>query len=229
MPKKIAKGFTILELLVVLAVMGVFAVVAYPNISKWIIDREVKKEVYDVVEFIKDRKSEIDSGQYGMTQILLNRQMEVFTMSQEDFVYKYKSISSPNTSFKKNRTCGFAHNGGFKKRSDLERIKLSSDNSDSAVHIYPSAWHNPMRTAICITKDGTISYYRLNQNARRRDDATRKMVDYFMFCSKSNSTQKTCKYNSNLDHRYLITLDRFQNIKIFKYNKKKNKWNKIDG
>ena len=114
MPKKIAKGFTILELLVVLAVMGVFAVVAYPNISKWIIDREVKKEVYDVVEFIKERKSEIDNGQYGMTQILLNRQMEVFTMSQEDFVYKYKSISSPNTSFKKNRTCGFAHNGGFK-------------------------------------------------------------------------------------------------------------------
>ena len=28
------KGFTILELLVVLAVMGVFTAIAYPNISK---------------------------------------------------------------------------------------------------------------------------------------------------------------------------------------------------
>ena len=41
------KGFTILELLVVLAVMGVFTAIAYPNISSWITDREVKKEVYE--------------------------------------------------------------------------------------------------------------------------------------------------------------------------------------
>ena len=62
MPKKIAKGFTILELLVVLAVMGVFAVVAYPNISKWITDREVKKATYDVVALIKEKKAEVNSG-----------------------------------------------------------------------------------------------------------------------------------------------------------------------
>ena len=27
----------------------------------------------------------------------------------------------------------------------------------------------------------------------------------------------------------MITLDRFQNIKVFKYSKNKNKWMKIDG
>ena len=37
------RGFTILELLVVLAVIGVFAGIAYPNISNWITDRNVKK------------------------------------------------------------------------------------------------------------------------------------------------------------------------------------------
>ena len=35
------KAFTILELLVVLAVIGVFAAVAYPNISNWIEDIQV--------------------------------------------------------------------------------------------------------------------------------------------------------------------------------------------
>ena len=49
MPKKIVKGFTFIELLVVLAVIGVFVSFAYPNISNWIKDREVKKEVYETV------------------------------------------------------------------------------------------------------------------------------------------------------------------------------------
>ena len=46
------RGFTILELLVVLAVIGVFAGIAYPNISNWITDRNVKKEVYETVAFV---------------------------------------------------------------------------------------------------------------------------------------------------------------------------------
>ena len=41
--KKLFKGFTIIELLVVLAVIGVFAGIAYPNISNWITDRNVKR------------------------------------------------------------------------------------------------------------------------------------------------------------------------------------------
>ena len=94
MPKKIAKGFTLLELLVVLSVIGVFAVVAYPNISKWIIDREVKKEVYDTVNYITDMKTLADSGQYGMVQLSLKPNLEVYTMSNESYVYTYKSITA---------------------------------------------------------------------------------------------------------------------------------------
>ena len=71
-------AFTILELLVVLAVIGVFSVVAYPKISNWIEDRNVKKEVYETVTFIKERKAEVTSGKYGMTQLLLNTKFRSF-------------------------------------------------------------------------------------------------------------------------------------------------------
>ena len=54
---KIKKNaFTILELLVVLAVIGVFSVVAYPKISNWIDDRNVKKEVFETVLLLKKEK-----------------------------------------------------------------------------------------------------------------------------------------------------------------------------
>ena len=223
------KAFTILELLVVLAVIGVFAVIAYPNISNWITDRNVKKEVYETVTFIKERKAEVTSGKYGMTQILFNRQLQVFTMSPDKFTEIYKSNNSPFSSLKQNYTCGFGDTAGFTRQNQYDKEDFGPYVQESDVHIYPSSWHNPMRTAVCITKDGSISYYRPNQNGRIKDQSTGQMVDLFLFCSKSNSTEKSCKYNSNLEYRYMITLDRFQNMKVFRYNKSKNKWNKVDG
>ena len=223
------RAFTILELLVVLAVIGVFSAIAYPNVSGWIADRNVKNAAFETVAFVKDRKSEVTSGKYGMTQILFNRQLQVFTMSPDKFTEIYKSNNSPFSSLKQSYTCGFGDTAGFTRQNQYDKEDFGPYVQESDVHIYPSAWHNPMRTAVCITKDGSISYYRPNQNGRIKDQSTGQMVDLFLFCSKSNSTEKSCKYNSNLEYRYMITLDRFQNMKVFRYNKNKNKWNRIDG
>ena len=89
MLKKIVKGFTIIELLVVLAVIGVFSAIAYPNISNWIIDRDVKKEVYETVTFIKEIKSKVKNGEYGMIQLSLKPNLEVYTMSKVNFISTY--------------------------------------------------------------------------------------------------------------------------------------------
>ena len=223
------RAFTILELLVVLAVIGVFSAIAYPNVSSWIADRNVKNAAFETVAFVKDRKSEVTSGKYGMTQILFNRQLQVFTMSPEKFFRIYKGFNSPYSSHKQNYTCGFGDTAGFTRQNQYDKEDFGPYVQESDVHIYPSAWHNPTRTAVCITKDGSISYYRPNQNGRIKDQSTGQMVDFFLFCSKSNSTERSCKYNSNLEYRYMITLDRFQNMKVFRYNKSKNKWNKVDG
>ena len=223
------RAFTILELLVVLAVIGVFSAIAYPNVTGWIADRNVKNAAFETVAFVKDRKSEVTSGKYGMTQILFNRQLQVFTMSPNKFIEIYKSTNSPFSSHKQNYTCGFGDTAGFTRQNQYDKEDFGPYVQESDIHIYPSAWHNPTRTAVCITKDGSISYYRPNQNGRIKDQSTGQMVDFFLFCSKSNSTETSCKYNSNLEHRYMITLDKFQNMKVFKYNKSKNKWNKIDG
>ena len=45
------KAFSIIELLVVLAILGIIAFFSYPAIQNWVADREVKKEVLDFVEY----------------------------------------------------------------------------------------------------------------------------------------------------------------------------------
>jgi len=227
MPKKIIKAFTLLELLVVIAILGIFTAIAYPNISKWITDREVKKEVYDTVNYIKDMKTLADSGQYGMVQLSLKPNLEVYTMSNENYFNTYKSIST-NNSYKRNYQCNYGTmQGGFQRNRNLETLKLSVSNNDSSVHVYPNAAHNPPYTVLCLTKDNSISYMRARKT--ERDPESGKNVDIFIFCSKSNSTQYSCKYNARLDFMYKVTINKNANTKIYKLNNKNGQWKKIDG
>ena len=224
---KIKKNaFTILELLVVLAVIGVFSAIAYPNISSWISDRNVKKEVYETVTFINEMKTLVDSGKYGMVQLSLKPNLEIYTMSNENFFNTYKSIST-NNSYKTNYQCNYGTNqNGFQRNRSLETFKLSVSNNDSNVHVYPNAAHNPPFTVLCLTKDNNISYMRLRKT--ERDKETAQNVDIFIFCSKSNSTQNSCNYNAKLDYMYKITINKYVKIKIYKL-KKNGQWEKIDG
>ena len=48
------KGFNILELLVVLAIVGVISAVAYPNFSSWNKEREVRQSVTRIATLIKN-------------------------------------------------------------------------------------------------------------------------------------------------------------------------------
>ena len=224
MIKKI-RGFTILELLVVLAVMGVFTAIAYPNIYSWITDREVKKEVYETVAFIKERKAEVTSGKYGMTQIVLRPNLEVYTMSPQNFFNTYQNISS-SSSYKTNKQCDYAsRQSGFSRNSSLETLSFPINVSE--VQVYPNGAHNPSATYLCITKDASIKFMQLRKTDR--DPDTNQNVDMFVFCSNSNTTQNTCKFDANYDFMYKLNIDNFQNIKVYKKNKNKNSWMKIDG
>ena len=65
--RKQNKAFSIIELLVVLAVIGVFVGIAYPNISNWITDRNVKKEAYEVILNQYDDSPKLPDAMYGLS------------------------------------------------------------------------------------------------------------------------------------------------------------------
>ena len=222
--KKFKKGFTIIELLVVLAVIGVFSAFAYPNISSWIEDRNIKKEISELVSSIKEIKSEVSSGKYGMVQLQLFSNVEVYTMSLEHFLQTYKNVQSSNTSYKINKQCGSGSSQpNLVRNSSKEKISFGRSNNDSSVWVYP---YNSPGTVICITKDSIIKYS--GSNITYKDPGTSKDLDAFILCPRSISTKRACNASANLDSMYQITINNFQEIKIWRKSKGKN-WVKIDG
>ena len=95
MIKSQKEAFTLLELLVVIAILGVFTVIAYPNVTKWITDREVKKEVYEFVAEINQMKAKVTSGEYALARIDFDHPsrtyatMKKYYMTTEDYMQNY--------------------------------------------------------------------------------------------------------------------------------------------
>ena len=214
---KTNKAFTLIELLVVISILGIFAVIAYPNVVKWINDREVKAEAYKTVGYLKEIKSTISSGRYGMLQVALQAGVQVYTMSNENYSNVYKKLTS-NSTFKTNKSCSYRQSG-TSRNTDLEMIDFPSSGSDYIVHIAPT------RTVLCMTTDGTLT---INGNQSERDAETGKTVTVFIICSKGNTSRASCTYRARHDNMYKVTIDKYVNTKIYRL-KNRNTWVKIDG
>ena len=218
------KAFTIIELLVVLVLIGIFSAIVYPNVSSWITDREVKKEVYDVVNLINERKSEVMNGKYGMVQIRLRPGVEIYNMSQDDFFNTYKGINA-NNRFKTNKICDYQWRGREMStfvRDRAAEMSLSVNSKESKVYVWPHT-----EAVMCITKEGIIKF--VKKNLSEQDPNSGERIEYFIFCSKTNTTQRTCKRNIRKDYQYKITWNRTINsIRVYKY-RKDGEWVLIDG
>jgi len=63
------KGFNILELLIVIAIIGVLSAVAYPNFSDWQKDRETRSAVVKIKSLIEGINAQVQRGQYAFVQV----------------------------------------------------------------------------------------------------------------------------------------------------------------
>ena len=217
MQKKIAKGFTIIELLVVLAVIGVFVSFAYPNISKWIADRKVKEEAYKFVTEVEQMKSKVNSGEYALAMIHFTDYyngpvntafMKKYYMAREDYNYNYSGSNyvSGNNLY----TCDY----------DTRNQRYQSAGTFTSAEI--RHWPN---IHMCISKDGTK---RGVLNQKNPDTGKRNSLSRVIFCSINNTTtsggSNRCNDSNKNDYRYMVTWDVFTNLKVYKFSMHKNQW-----
>ncbi len=67
-PEKNIRGFNILELLVVVAIIGVLSAAAYPNFQSWQKDRQVRQAVIKVKSLISGINTQVQRGAYTYVQ-----------------------------------------------------------------------------------------------------------------------------------------------------------------
>ena len=225
--QKINRGFTIIEILVVIVIIIIFVFIAWPNITNWATDREVKKEVYSLVEYIEKKKAEVASGQYGMAWIRIagtqgassalimsnsewNEQMKIPAPARtaQNRLSRYDNKSILNHS----RGCGSSAEGY--NREGTQKYTESSDTFNWSANVTSSSKY------LCIAKDGMINTDGENQNGISGKT-------WLIICSTSNTGNgsKRCYWNKDkLDYRYVIKINPGLKIEVYKYNLKKDEW-----
>ena len=68
-PEEKIKGFSILELIVVVVIIGIVSAIGYPNFTEWRKDREVRAAAVDIRSLIEGINAQVQRGQYVFVQV----------------------------------------------------------------------------------------------------------------------------------------------------------------
>ena len=207
------KGFTLLELLVVLALIGIVSAIGAPNFSKWKKSREVRVGVEKIFGMMNNVITQTQRGHYSYVQIEAN-----FATTPFQIITK----GMKRETFSKRLNQQLALDCGDSITWDNSNVeKFEADNIDL---------HIKSKGAVCFSKDG--SHYQLtglldnNDNIFIEDKSNAKK-DYIIICSKSDSVKNICPATDKIKKNqplYLIAWSRFGMINKFKWDLRNNEW-----
>jgi len=223
------KAFSILELLVVLFIIGLISIFSYPKIEDWLTDREVKAEVNSFVQYFEVKKSEVNTGKYGLLVVGVTSSEQASSsnwyLTEEEYAIQMKVPALGRT----NRN----NPGQYGNKSIMNYYKMcpgSPEGSPDAIWVKDQAgafqwssknyiWPNKK---YCVSKDAIMFPGELEFNVTGTEKAS------FVVCSRSNTTPPSgnnrCNSSNKNDFRYAIQISRSLDTQIYKYNLKKDIW-----
>ena len=201
--KQDIKGFTILELLVVITIVAVVSAVGYPNFMAWSEDRKVRKASEQIASMITNINTQLQRG---------------------NFQYVQFQIIPGGTSSTTIRTKGIYQDTYSAKMNSQGGIQCSKNNNywDETVQeiVIDTQVHKDKEGAVCFSKDGTKFLQTGSlQNQFRLKINGEDEQDYVVVCGKSNS----CDVTGTLKKpSYLVLWSRFGTVT--KYKRGKSDW-----
>ena len=192
---KNTKGFSLLELLVVVAIIGIISGVAYPNFSSWKKDREARVFTEKVANLFSSISTSAQRGSYPYVQVY-------FKFDQGTFKVYGKGMLQDNMTKLLNAgtalNCSMVNTGYWSNHEikiiESDQVALSIDSN----------------SAVCFSQDS--SYYKTMGNLSGEIS--------MIICAKSIAVSGKCPVQNDLkqgDQAYLIEWNRFSNITKYRW------------
>ena len=203
------KGFTLLELLVVIVIISVVSAVGYPKFTSWKKDREIRYAAEKVANLLTSISTQAHRGSYPFVQFYIKP-----SGSKVEFITKGQTPEKYNTILNdgKKPECSTDASGVF---DNNEFDKYDSEDEKIFVQIVKIG-------TVCFSQNGTYfkkggrMFTNLNVSIEGR-----LSDNYVIICSK-NSVGKTNKCPTTKGDglekpAYLVEWSRFGNISKFKW------------
>jgi len=192
---KNTKGFSLLELLVVVAIIGIISGVAYPNFSSWKKDREARVFTEKVANLFSSISTSAQRGSYPYVQVY-------FKFDQGTFKVYGKGMLQDNMTKLLNAgtalNCSMVNSGYW---SNHEIKIIESDEVALGIN---------SNSAVCFSQDS--SYYKTMGNLSGEIS--------MIICAKSIAVSGKCPVQNDLkqgNQAYLIEWNRFSNITKYRW------------
>ena len=187
------KGFTLLELLVVLLIVALISAVGYPNFLSWSKDREVRQASEKLANSITSINTQTQRGTYPFTQLLI-----VPSTSKGKNKKSFSDLVNAGTAVTCDTTSSAFWDNHQIKIDDIKEVYVHFDNV----------------SAICFSKNA--DYYLetgdIAGQATVVDDANVDIDNYIIICG-SNSDCDT----EPAKPAYMVVWSQFGNVSRFKY------------
>ena len=223
------KGFSLVELLLVILLIGITSTIAIPNINDWITDRKVKKEVIELATYINQKKEEVDQRKYsliffnGNLKLSQTHKNKTWFMTNEEFAIQMSNNPPGRTNRNNGSNKSILREAGACPCSipiDYQIWEQSTDRFTFKGGVRGTAGGNNGK--LCISRNGKMNSCGVDKNPE-----TGERARYYILCSVKNTNESgsnRCHYNTKKKHRYMLSVDRGLNTTIYKYNLKKDKW-----
>ena len=215
------KGFSILELIVVVLIIGIISAVAYPNISHWNKARQIENSAIQIKTLFTNINSQVQRGNYGFVQVYINstgtkvdvisKGMKTSTLAQkingdDDFKSISERCNTDDNDY-------WDDDGNIDRRPEVIKIEL-----DKIATTFTGVG------AVCFSKDG--QWYSASKNLINGNVP----ITSIYICEKelvscvTENAKGEIVIDDEVEYLYAVSWSRFGNIKLEKYNLDNDVW-----